>query len=205
MNQRFLLKEIFNLCPNDACSLQFLNEEEKKLKSNGHMILSGIIQRADVKNHNGRIYPKKILIREVNNFQKSIREARAIGELDHNDLPEVSLKNSSHRMLRVWFENDNDVYGTLQVLSTPQGQTLKSLINDGVTVGISSRSLGSLTESSQGSIVNEDLQLITWDVVSESSCQGAYLQLQESKNYENKIFTKGDRIYRCLNSILMSK
>lgn len=198
---KYLLKEFFNLCPNGYCDLDLLTEEEKRIKSNGDMLLSGIIQIGDKKNGNGRWYPSKILARELNNYQKVIREQRAVGELDHSDTSVINLKNASHIILRAWMEGST-VYGVLKVLNTPSGQTLKSLVNDGVQVGISSRALGSLTESPQGSIVNEDLQIICWDVVSEPSAPGAYLSLKEAKDYKNNILTKADKIYRALNMVL---
>lgn len=198
---KFLLQEYFSLCPNNICNTNLLNESEKQMRSNGDMLLTGILQQASIRNGNNRIYPRDVLARELENYQKVIRENRALGELDHADTSVINLKNASHMILRAWMEGDT-VYGVLKVLSGPPGQALRSLVNDGVKVGISSRALGSLSESPKGSIVNEDLQIICWDVVSEPSAPGAYLNLQESKEKRNLNLTKADRIYRALNMVL---
>lgn len=205
MNKRFLLKEYHALCPNGVCNLELLTEEEKRLKNNGDIILTGVLQTAESKNYNGRIYPRKILEREIENYKKIVKERRSLGSLDHEESEELKLENVSHLILRIWWDR-NDVMGVIKVLNTPKGRIAKDLINENVQLGISSRALGNLVETSEGSIVDETLEIISFDLVSTASNpKSQYLQLQESKNYENKIFTKGDRIYRCLNSILMSK
>jgi len=182
MTQKIVLKEYFELCPNGMCSIGILNEHEKKLRDDNYMIMSGIIQVADVKNHNGRIYSRQILEREMENYQRLINEHRALGCLDHEDSPVVNLQNVSHMMLRTFWKN-NEVWGVMKVLNTPMGKTLRTLVEDGVRVGISSRALGSVKETTRGTIVDDDLMLLCFDIVSDASAPGAYLnQIKENKN-----------------------
>ena len=204
MGGRVLLREFSPLCPNGICDITLLNEEEKRMKDDGQMILTGVLQSANKKNGNMRIYPREVLLREVENYQKFIRENRALGECDHTDEPVVNLKNASHMVLRTWWEG-NDVWGTLKILRhTPSGKIVEGLIKDGVQVGISSRGLGSVREGSDGTvIVEDDFQLLCWDIVSDPSTANAFLHLQEVKNIDiNKIFTREDRINRLLNDVL---
>lgn len=197
---KLLLREYHALCPDGVCQISLLTEEEKHLRANGKMILTGILQSADKINGNNRIYPRSVLAREVENYQKLVKERRALGELDHPDTEVVELKNASHCVLRTWWEG-NDVWGSIQVLNTPSGKILQELVNDQIQLGVSSRSLGSLKESSQGSIVQDDLALICWDIVQDPSTRGAFMRLSESKIPEKKIFSKADRINRLLNKI----
>jgi hypothetical protein len=168
--------------------------------------LSGIIQRAGFKNQNGRIYPKNILNRETDNYQKSIRDKRALGELDHPESSTISLKNVSHMVTDSWWDGDA-VMGKIEVLNTPQGKILQALLDAGVTIGISSRGVGSTEKKRVNNEdvdeVNDDFQLICYDIVSEPSTPGAFL-FREGKSIDldpKKIWTKADRIYRALNEI----
>jgi hypothetical protein len=198
-----LLREFHALCPNGVCDITLLNEQEKHLKNNGYTVLTGIMQTAEVRNGNGRIYPKRTLEREMENYQKLIKENRACGQIDHPESEIVELANASHMVIRTWWEN-NEVWGSIKVLkSTPSGQILEGLIKDGVQLGISSRALGSVKETSQGTMVEDDLTLIAFDIVSEPSTPNAYMHLREMKEIKNnKILTKADRINRALNDIL---
>ena len=198
MNSKLLLKEYFALCPNGICDIGFLTEEEIKIKKNGATILTGILQSANKKNGNGRIYSREILSREDENFQKAIRERRSIGECDHPDSSDISLKNASHMILRTFWKGD-DLYGVIKILSTPAGQILEGLIKDGVQLGISSRGLGSLKEGPQGAMVQEDFSLITYDIVNTPSTPNAFLIPEsQARNY----FSKADRINRLLREIV---
>jgi hypothetical protein len=197
MSNKLLLREYYELCEGGICQ-DLLTEEEKRFVSNGGLILSGIMQRADTENGNGRVYPKNILEREIENYKKIVKERRALGELDHPDDSVVNLKNASHLVTDVWFDGD-DVVGKVKVLNTPSGQVLRSLVESGVKLGISSRGLGTVQESPTGTQVNDDFQLICFDFVSEPSTNGAYM-MKEHK--EPNIFTKADRINRALNDIL---
>jgi len=130
-----------------------------------------------------------------------VDEKRAVGELDHPDDSVVNLKNASHMVTDIWME-DKSVMGKLKVLDTPSGGILRSLVDSGVQLGISSRGLGSVTEARGSVTVNDDFQLICFDMVSEPSTPGAYMGLQESKLRSHDIFSKVDRINRALNEVL---
>jgi len=196
-----LLREYYELCEGGVCQ-DLLTEDEKRFVKEGGMILTGRMQTFGVKNGNGRMYSESILKREVENYQKFVQERRALGELDHPDDSVVNLKNASHMVTKIWWDGC-DVMGKVQVLNTPSGQVLRSLVDSGVTLGISSRGLGTVTENSNGvSEVNDDFQLICFDFVSEPSTPGAFM-MKEAK--ETNIFTKSDKINRCLNDILLEE
>jgi len=192
-----LLREFFALCDGGICE-DLLTESEKKIVAEGGMILSGVCQRADTLNGNGRIYNLEVLAREVKNYQKLIDENRALGELDHPDSSVVTLEKVSHKVIKLWMEG-SDVYGKLQVLPTPSGNILRSLVESGVQVGISSRGLGSVREQNGQTIVEDDFQLICFDMVSEPSTPGAFM-MREHKGPINE--NKGDKLNRLFNSIL---
>ncbi len=168
------------------------------------LFVKGVIQRADTLNQNGRIYPKDILFKEVENYRKVVQERRAMGELDHADDPVVNLKNVSHLITDIWAD-DEVVYGKIEILPTPMGNIARNLIESNVKIGISSRALGSVRSRGDADIVQDDLHLICWDLVSEPSTPGAYM-MREAKEVDprilNKIFSKSDRIDRIANDIL---
>ena len=202
--KKVLLREYYELCEGGVCQ-DLLTEEEKRYVANGGMILSGKLQEADVQNGNGRIYPHKVLMREMENYQKLVKERRALGELDHPDDSVINLKNASHMITEVWWD-DKNVMGKVKVLNTPSGKILQALVNDGASLGISSRGLGSVHESTNGTIVEDDFQLICFDFVSEPSTPGAYMSISEGKTYdEPNVFNKADKINRMLNDILSDK
>ena len=200
MSKKTLLREYYELCEGGVCQ-DLLTEEEKRLVANGTTILSGVMQKADALNGNGRVYPRNILEKEIKNYQKLVNERRALGELDHPDDSVINLKNASHLVTNVWWDGEN-VMGKVRVLSTPSGQVLKSLVEAGVKLGISSRGLGSTKEKNGKTYVNDDFQLICFDFVSEPSTPGAYMMSEGMEKSLNKIFTKADRINRALNDIL---
>jgi len=194
-----LLREYYELCEGGVCQ-DLLTEDEKRYVANGGMILSGKLQESDVQNGNGRIYPHSVLMREMNNYSKLVKEKRALGELDHPEDSVINLKNASHLVTDVWWDNKN-VMGKVKVLDTPSGQVLKSLVSSGVKLGISSRGMGSVQESAGQTIVEDDFQLICFDFVSEPSTPNAFM-MQEAKNYSNNVFTKADKLNRLLNDII---
>ena len=178
-----------------------LKESKEKY---GKVLLKGIIQRANTLNQNGRIYPRTILEREVINYQKLIQENRALGECDRPESSVVELKNVSHVVKEARMEGDS-VYGVIELLDTPSGKIIQSLIESGVTLGISSRGVGSTQRQGDTQIVQEDFQLICFDMVSEPSTPGAFMMSEGKKisNSElNKTFNKSDRINRMFNDIL---
>lgn len=177
--------------------------KESRAINGGKIMLKGIIQRADTLNQNGRIYPKTILEREIINYQKFIKENRALGECDHPDTSVVELKNASHIVREARMDGET-VYGSIELLDTPSGKILQSLIESGVTLGISSRGVGSTRQQGGSLIVQEDFQLICFDIVSEPSTPGAFM-LREGKHIKpsdiKATFNRSDRINRIFNEI----
>ena len=150
---------------------------EQSIKKNKSLIVSGVLQRADAKNQNGRVYPREILNREVKQYMEGpIKENRAMGELDHPESSVINLQNVSHTIKKVWWDGD-DVMGDIEVLTTPAGNILKALFAAGITVGISSRGMGSVSENlAEGTVtVEDDFELLCWDFVSTPSTHGAFL------------------------------
>jgi hypothetical protein len=191
--------EVFNYTPEMI--------KESRESNGGKILMKGILQKADTLNQNGRIYPRNILEREIRNYQKFIVENRALGELDHPDSSVVNLKNVSHIVKEAYLEGDV-VYGSVEILDTPSGKILQSLVESGVKLGISSRGVGSTKKQGDYQIVQDDFQLICWDYVSEPSTPGAFM-MAEGKALDASalkgIFNKSDRINRIANDILMSK
>jgi hypothetical protein len=158
------------------------------------------MQMTETQNGNGRVYPHNTMIREVKNYQKLVKERRALGELDHPDDSVINLKNASHMVTEIWMDGKN-VMGKIKVLETPSGKILKELVNGGVTVGVSSRGMGSVKETNGQTIVEDDFQLICFDMVSEPSTPGAFM-MREAKEFNNNVFTKADKINRLLNEVI---
>ena len=184
---------------------------ERSIKENKSLVVTGVLQRANAKNHNGRVYPRKILDREVKNYMMGpVKDNRAMGELDHPDSSVINLQNVSHTIKKCWWEGD-DVMGNVEILSTPAGNILKALFAAGITVGISSRGMGSVKENvGDGTVeVQDDFELLCWDFVSTPSTHGAFMtpnipSLQEGKIKNPKYqYTKVNNIIRdiiCTNT-----
>ena len=201
MSDKLLITEYFSLCEGGVCQDLLTEDEKRMVREDGAMFLTGVMQRADAQNGNGRIYPRSILEREMGNYQKLIKERRALGELDHPDQAVINLANASHLVTESWWDG-NDVMGKIQILNTPSGKILRSLVESGVTLGISSRGMGSVTENAPGTIDEDDFNLVCYDMVSEPSTTGAFM-MKEGK--EPNIITKADRINRALNDVLRNK
>jgi len=161
---------------------------EQSISENKPLVVKGVIQRAEAKNENGRVYPKEILLREIQKYVDGpVKERRALGELDHPESSVINLQNVSHNVTKIKMRGD-DVYGEVEILSTPSGNILKELFRNGITIGISSRGMGSVQEGHDGTVeVQDDFELLCFDFVSTPSTQGAYLSptipsLQEGKN-----------------------
>ena len=145
--------------------------------NNGKLIVKGVLQRAEAKNQNGRVYPREILEREANKYSKEfISQRRAMGELDHPESSVVNLQNVSHNVKEMHWEGDN-LLGTVEVLGTRCGNILNELFKSGIKLGISSRGLGSVKELSENDTVEvqPDFELIAFDFVSNPSTHGAFL------------------------------
>lgn len=147
----------------------------ESITQNKPLVVKGVLQRSDAKNHNGRVYPHNILMREANKYQDEfVNQKRAMGELDHPDSSVVSLQNVSHIVTEMHWEG-KDLVGTCEILTTPAGNILKELFRCGVKLGISSRGLGSVDETHDGTImVQEDFELLAFDFVSNPSTHGAF-------------------------------
>ena len=194
-----LLREYYELCEGGVCQ-DLLTEAEKRFVKEGGMMLTGKLQEADVQNGNGRIYPHAIMEREVGKYKALVEDHRALGELDHPDSSIINLVNVSHMVTEVWMDGPS-VMGKIKVLSTPSGQILKSLVESGVKTGISSRGMGSVTERQGKTMVEDDFQLICFDIVSEPSTPNAFMSLQESKLMNEQV-EKNNKILNLLNGIL---
>ena len=171
---------------------------EQSIKENKPLRVGCVIQRAGVKNHNGRIYEQKILEREIQKYiDGPVREKRALGELDHPESSVINLNNVSHNIVEVTMKG-NDVHGVVEILTTPSGNILKELFRCGVTVGISSRGMGSVQENSDGILmVQEDFDLLCFDFVSTPSTPGAYMTpMNEGVNTSITDYTKVNNVIR---------
>jgi hypothetical protein len=179
--------------------------KESREKNNGKVVMKGILQKSETLNQNGRIYPRPILEREVRNYQKFINENRALGECDHPDSSVVELKKASHIIREAYMDGDV-CYGTVELLDTPCGKILQSLVESGVTLGISSRGVGSTKRDGDFQIVQDDFQLICWDFVAEPSTPGAFMMMAEGKKIDpnelKRVFNRDDRLNRIFNDII---
>jgi len=174
-------------------------------KQNKPIIVKALLQRADSLNQNQRIYPRAILEREVENYQKAVVEGRATGELDHPDSSVVALEKVSHVIREIGWEGD-EVWGTVEILNTPKGLIAQSLMESGILLGISSRGVGETIQTDEGyEMVDDSFMLIAFDLVSEPSTHEAWL-MREGKRINTddvrKMIPKVDRINRIVNDIL---
>jgi hypothetical protein len=165
-------------------SAEQINESLKE--NNGKLVVKGVLQRANAKNQNGRVYPMEILQREAKNYSENfIVQKRALGELDHPDSSVVNLQNVSHNITEMHFEGEN-LLGTVEILTTPSGNILRELFKNGIKLGISSRGMGSVetvqeADGQQAVKVGDDFELIAFDFVSNPSTHGAFMYpLQEN-------------------------
>ena len=181
-----------------------INEAMKE--NNGKLIVRGILQRADTKNQNGRVYPKEILMREAKKYSENfVKQKRAMGELDHPESSVVNLQNVSHNVTDMNFNGD-DLVGTVEVLTTPSGNILRELFKNGIKLGISSRGMGSVEPMNENGAaeVQDDFELIAFDFVSNPSTHGAFLHpMNESIEGETVIRdTKYGKVEAVINDIL---
>ena len=171
-------------------------------KENGNLLVEGILATAEVKNGNGRYYAKELWEREMDKYSQLIKERRAIGELDHPESSVINLQNVSHIISEYWWDGDN-VMGKIEILPTPSGNILKEIIKAGVTVGVSSRGMGSLEQNGNVMEVQDDFELLCWDFVSTPSNPGSFMKtLNEGKETITYDYTNINNIVR---EILCSK
>ena len=185
-----------------------INESMKE--NNGKLVVRGVLQRAEAKNQNGRIYPRETLVREAKKYEKEfVNEKRAMGELDHPESSVVNLQNVSHNITEMHFEGDN-LLGTVEILTTPSGNILRELFKNGIKLGISSRGMGSVetvTEDSGDQVVKvqPDFELIAFDFVSNPSTHGAFMYpMNESVDNTQQGRTCGDycKVESIINDIM---
>jgi hypothetical protein len=149
----------------------------------GNPMVTGILATAEVKNGNGRYYKRELWEREINKYvENSIKLNNAMGELDHPETEVINLKNVSHIIRQVWWDGDN-IMGKIEILPTHSGNILKALIDSGVTVGVSSRGMGSLRQVGEILEVEDDFELRCWDFVSTPSNPNSWMApLKENLN-----------------------
>ena len=198
-----LLREYFELCDGGICQ-DLLTEEEKIRVANGATILSGVMQMAETKNQNGRMYSQSLMEREVNRYKQLVEERRALGELDHPESSVINLQNCSHLVTEIWME-DNKVMGKIEVLQTPAGKILQNLVEHNIPCGISSRGMGSVTERNGVTLVEDDFQLICFDMVSDPSTPGAIMQQVHESRDMTRPLTRLDRVNRLMAEVLRKK
>ena len=155
---------------------------EGKMSDRGNPVVGGILATAEVKNGNGRYYKKSLWQREIDKYMDSVKERRALGELDHPESSVINLKNASHNIVDIYWDG-NTVMGKIEILPTPSGNILKALIESNIKLGVSSRGMGSLQENADGLLeVQDDFDLLCWDFVSTPSNPGSYMKtLNEGK------------------------
>ena len=169
---------------------------EGKMSDRGNPMVEGILATAEVKNGNGRYYSKGLWQREIDKYMDCVKENRAMGELDHPESQIINLKNVSHNIKDMWWDGDN-VMGKIEILPTPSGNILKALIDNGITVGVSSRGMGSLEDKDGVLEVQDDFELLCWDFVSTPSNPDSYMHLLKEGLQSNSI-----NKYKKINSII---
>jgi hypothetical protein len=156
---------------------------EGKLSDRGNPLVEGILATAEVKNGNGRYYSKELWGREIGNYNELVKENRAVGELDHPQDQVVNLKNVSHNIKKIWWDGDK-VMGVIEILPTPSGNILKALIENNITVGVSSRGMGSLKQVGEIMEVQDDFSLLCFDFVSTPSNPDSWMKpIRESLEF----------------------
>lgn len=199
-------KQLIVDCISFQVSRDVINE---MTQSGGPFVVKGVLQRANAKNQNGRVYPKAILEREaVKYFENFIKQRRALGELDHPETSVVNLQNVSHNVTELHWEGD-DLVGTVEVLPTPSGNILKELFKSSINVGISSRGVGSVKRkmAEAADEVQDDFELIAFDFVSNPSTRGAFMhpagQIQEGASMvQNPVTNKWEKVENIIRDIL---
>jgi hypothetical protein len=162
------------------------------MKSNGNVFVEGILATVEVKNGNGRYYKKELWEREIENFMRKIqmKSTETCGELDHPDSQVINLKNASHAIREVYWKGD-EIWGKVEIFSdmgdlgTSSGRIAGALVKNGLLIGISSRGMGSLKQMGEVMEVQDDFELLTWDLVSNPSNPDSWMKngaLNESRS-----------------------
>ena len=185
-------------------SIQYTPEQinESLTKNSGKLIVSGIMQRGDSFNQNQRKYPMDVLKREAAKYKDTfVAERRALGELDHPESQVVNLANVSHNVVDLWWDG-SDLLGKIEILPTPSGNIAKELLKVGIRLGISSRGMGSVKQLGEGKVVvDDDFEIVCWDLVSNPSTQGAFMD-NLNENATQQSINKYSKINILINDII---
>jgi hypothetical protein len=195
-----LLREFYELCEGGVCQDLLTEDEKRAVRENNAMFITGKLQEGGVLNGNMRMYPPEIMEREVKKYSEMVKDNRALGELDHPESSIINLSNVSHMVIDIWMDGPS-VMGKCKVLDTPSGQILRSLVDAGVKIGISSRGMGSVKEHQGKTIVEDDFQLICFDIVSEPSTPNAFMALSENKLMNEQV-EKNNKILTLIDGIV---
>ena len=163
--------------------VEYVTEQKENGKKNYK--IKGIFMQADIKNRNGRVYPEEVLTKEVRRYNKEqINQNRAYGELGHPEGPTINLERASHMITKLYPDGKNFI-GEAKILSTPMGEIVKNLLDDGAKLGVSSRGMGSLNQKNGANYVNGDFYLATAaDIVADPSAPNAFVQgIMEGKEW----------------------
>ena len=192
----------------DILPFEFKKTSLNESLKDGKLYVTGVLQRADAKNQNGRVYPVDVLKREAEKYmQNFVKQRRAMGELDHPESSVVNLKNVSHNIVDMGWES-KDLVGTVEILPTPSGNILRDLLQSGILLGISSRGLGSVKKDMRenADVVQDDFDLIAFDFVSNPSTQGAFMypqgKINESVDQHRTIINPYNNVERIIHNIL---
>ena len=192
----------------DVLPFEFKRTSLNESLKDGKLLVNGVLQRADAKNQNGRVYPEDILKREANKYMDNfVKQRRAMGELDHPESSVVNLKNVSHNIVDMGWDG-KDLVGTVEILPTPSGNILRDLLQSGILLGISSRGLGSVKKDMRegADVVQDDFDLIAFDFVSNPSTQGAFMypqgKINESVEQHKTIINPYSNVERIIHNIL---
>ena len=171
-------------------------------RENGNLMVEGILATAEVKNGNGRYYSKELWNREMDKYKELVEQRRSMGELDHPESTIINLKNVSHLITDYYWDGDN-VMGKIEILPTPSGNIVKELIKNGITIGVSSRGMGSLEDKGGVMEVQDDFELLCWDFVSTPSNPGSFMHsIYEGKN---PVIVDYSKVNSIIHEILCSK
>ena len=165
------MKLISEFVEND---IEFLITEDKNTGKKNYSI-QGIFAQAETKNRNGRIYPMPIMEKALGKYNtEQVQKGRAVGELNHPEGPTVNLDKVSHKINKLEFQG-NDIVGEASILNTPMGEVVKGLLDGGVTFGVSTRGMGSLSQRNNAMVVNDDYILNAVDIVQDPSAPSAFV------------------------------
>lgn len=193
MKQLLIETHYLNISP------QQLNEN---LSSDGNIVVEGVLATAEVKNGNGRYYSRELWERELNKYSQLIEDRRSMGELDHPESQVINLRNVSHLITEFGWDGDN-VIGKIEILPTPSGNIVKALLENGIKIAVSSRGMGSLEEKEGILEVQDDFDLLGWDIVSTPSNENSYMHV--IKEGKEEIIYDYSRVNEILTEILCAK